>query len=280
MCVGNPQRRLSRTPPSPQRRGFSHTDEGLRSGSAAIHSGTTALAVVLLGRTLHVGNAGDCRAVLCRRGRAIDLSEDHKPSRASEAARIKAAGGFVDCEGYLNGSVAVSRALGDWHLLCPAAGARGEVCRLKRPPGDNAAQAGPLTGECDVFSHELTAEDEFLLLACDGFWDVMSSQTAVELARQLLRQHNDPARLAAELVKEAIGRHTGDNVTVIAVCLGAAPPPARAAFRCSSSSRLFSRCFSTEALADVQRLLNGGGGAEGASADEESLSPLAAALAL
>ncbi|KAJ7957467.1 Phosphatase 2C family protein [Quillaja saponaria] len=53
-------------------------------------SGTTALTAMIFGRSLLVANAGDCRAVLSRRGGAIELSKDHKPW--------------------------VTRALGDWHL--------------------------------------------------------------------------------------------------------------------------------------------------------------------
>jgi len=258
--------------PRAQREGFRITDEALRCGGGA--AGTTALTALLLGRTLHTANAGDCRAVLCRRGRCIELTADHKPTGAAEHERIVAAGGFVDSEGYLNGVVGVSRALGDWGLTSPCAATRGEASRLK---------PGPLSGAPDVTSTQLTVEDEFLLIACDGLWDVMSSATAVELARQLLRQHNDPGRLAAELVREALARHSADNVTVLCVALAPQPPPARTVVpRCPSSARFFSRCFSVESLADVQRLLNGGAGA-GAEpadpADSPATSPLSPAAA-
>ncbi len=53
-------------------------------------AGTTALAALIAGDALLVANAGDCRAVMCRRGRAIDLSRDHNAE--SEAERVKAAG--------------------------------------------------------------------------------------------------------------------------------------------------------------------------------------------
>jgi len=57
--------------------------------------------------------------------------------------------------------------------------------------------------------------------------DVFPSQRAVEFARQRLRRHNDPARCAAELVQEALRMHSSDNLTVVVVCLGDEPPPAR-----------------------------------------------------
>ncbi|CAM9984539.1 unnamed protein product, partial [Sphacelaria rigidula] len=63
---------------------------------------------------LHVANVGDCRAVLCRGGKAQAITLDHKPSVPSEAARIEAAGGFVSC-GRVNGILGVSRSFGDIH---------------------------------------------------------------------------------------------------------------------------------------------------------------------
>ena len=60
---------------------------------------------------------------------------------------------------------------------------------------------GPLTAAPEVRSHRITAEDEFLLLACDGLWDVASSQAAVTFVAAKLRAHNDPERCAAELVR-------------------------------------------------------------------------------
>ncbi|KAG5405186.1 hypothetical protein IGI04_011305 [Brassica rapa subsp. trilocularis] len=42
-------------------------------------SGTSALAALIFGRHLMVANAGDGKAVLCRNGEAIDMSQDHTP---------------------------------------------------------------------------------------------------------------------------------------------------------------------------------------------------------
>jgi serine/threonine protein phosphatase PrpC len=65
-----------------------------------------------VGNKLVVANAGDSRAVLCRRGQAVEMSRDHKPMDEDERARIQKAGGFVQ-EGRVNGSLALSRAIGD-----------------------------------------------------------------------------------------------------------------------------------------------------------------------
>ncbi|XVF63512.1 hypothetical protein PTKIN_Ptkin09bG0092500 [Pterospermum kingtungense] len=174
--------------------------------SLDISSGTTALTALILGRTLIVANAGDCRAVLGRRGRAIEMSKDHKPNCTSERLRIEKLGGVI-YDGYLNGQLSVARALGDWHMKVP----KGSAC--------------PLSAEPELQETDLSEEDEFLIMGCDGLWDVMSSQCAVTMARKELMLHNDPERCCRELVREALKRNTCDNLTVIVVCFSADPPP-------------------------------------------------------
>ncbi|KAH7845530.1 hypothetical protein Vadar_003214 [Vaccinium darrowii] len=174
--------------------------------SLDISSGTTALTALIFGRTMLIANAGDCRAVMGKRGKAIELSKDHKPNCSSEKLRIEKFGGVV-YDGYLNGQLSVARALGDWHMKGP----KGSAC--------------PLSAEPELQETKLTEEDEFLIIGCDGLWDVMSSQGAVTMARKELMLHNDPERCARELVREALKRNTCDNLTVVVVCFSADPPP-------------------------------------------------------
>eukprot|EP00894_Picocystis_sp_ML_P003068 jgi/Pico_ML_1/53585/g4110.t1 len=72
-------------------------------------------------------------------------------------------------------------------------------------------KTGPLSSVPEVTEWELTREDEFLVIACDGLWDVFSSQNAIEFARGELRIHNDPAKCSEALVQEALRRNTCDN---------------------------------------------------------------------
>lgn len=179
-----------------------------------LESGTTALAALLWGSRLVIANAGDSRAVLSRNGRAIELSRDHKPVCTVERQRVTDSGGFVCPDGLLCGELGVTRALGDFHLL------RNNMKNLD-------TQAGPLTCEPEIREHELTPEDEFLILGTDGLWDVLTSQRAVEVARQKLREHNDPEKCASNLVEEAVRLHTSDNVSVVTMCFKEAPPAKR-----------------------------------------------------
>ncbi|PKU67382.1 putative protein phosphatase 2C 57 [Dendrobium catenatum] len=190
--------------------------------------------LVIVSRSLVVANAGDCRAVLSRRGKAIEMSSDHKPSCMGERKRIEATGGFV-YDGYLNGQLNVARALGDWHM---------EGMKV-------ADGLGPLSAEPEVRKMKLTEEDEFLIIGCDGIWDVFRSQNAVDFARRKLQEHNDPATCCKDLVDEALKRKSGDNLSVVVVCFNSIPPPALAAPR-----PRVQRSISAEGLKELQSFLN------------------------
>ena len=123
-------------------------------------AGCTAVVALVRGGQLVVANAGDSRCVLSRRGRAGDLTHDHKPTDPEEYARILKAGGFVT-EGRVNGSLTLSRALGDLEYK--------QAREL--PPEPQAVTALP-----EVRSEALGEGDEFLILACDGIWDVLTNQ--------------------------------------------------------------------------------------------------------
>ena len=190
---------------SPQRSSFLRVDREFAGEVAAgklSESGTTALAVAVMGSRLVVANAGDSRAVLCRDGQAQDLTVDHKPSSERERQRIEAAGGIVDPDGYLNGELSVSRAVGDFHYP-----------HLKIANG-----VGPLTAEPDV--SELCLEDdcEFLVIASDGALEAMTSQKLVDIVRGELRRSNDPQR-ASQAVVRLQNSARRSHCTLFCVCV-------------------------------------------------------------
>ncbi|XP_039048027.1 probable protein phosphatase 2C 49 [Hibiscus syriacus] len=196
-------------------------------------SGTTALTALIFGRLLMVANAGDCRAVLCRKGEAIDMSEDHRPTYPSEQRRVEELGGFI-ADGYLNGVLSVSRALGDWDM--------------KFPKGSSS----PLIAEPEFRQMVLTEDDEFLIIGCDGIWDVMTSQNAVSLVRRGFQWHDDPEQCAKDLVMEALRRNSFDNLTVIVICFSSPENREQPA----PQQRRFKGCsLSPEALCSLRSLL-------------------------
>ncbi|KAM0902890.1 hypothetical protein ACQ4PT_019018 [Festuca glaucescens] len=200
-------------------------------------SGTTALAALVFGRQLLVANTGDCRAVLCRRGIAMEMSRDHRANHVEECERVAASGGYIE-DGYLNGVLSVTRALGDWDMKVPD------------------CSTSPLIAEPEFQQATLTQEDEFLIMGCDGIWDVMTSQHAVSVVRRGLRQHDDPERCARELVMEAKRLETPDNLTVIVVCFASelGSPPAQQQEQVAARPRSC-KGLSAEALCNLRSWL-------------------------
>ena len=160
-------------------------------------SGTTAVIGSIHKNKLVLCNIGDSRAVLCRAGKAVSLTKDQNLKVAEEVQMVTRAGGSVS-DGYLNGQLSVSRAIGDFDL-------------------DAGRKLRGLSATPVVTAYELTYEDEFVIFACDGLWDVFPSQHAVAHVRLSLRRHANAFTAAEELVQEALRRGSSDNVTVIIV---------------------------------------------------------------
>lgn len=95
-------------------------------------------------RVLYTANVGDARIVLCRNGKALRLSYDHKGSDENEGRRIASAGGLI-LNNRVNGVLAVTRALGDSYLK-------------------ELVTGHPYTTETVIQPDN----DEFIILACDG----------------------------------------------------------------------------------------------------------------
>ena len=68
--------------------------------------------------------------------------------------------------------------------------------------------------------HELfdPATDEFLVLACDGVWDVMTVHQVVWFVRRRLLEHGDVQQAAEELTQKALDLNSVDNVSAVVVC--------------------------------------------------------------
>jgi protein phosphatase 1G len=132
-------------------------------------SGCTAVVAILKGNELYVANAGDSRCVLCRNGKAVELSLDHKPEDHAEMERIIMAGGKVTADGRVNGGLNLSRALGD-HTYKKNKDLLPEDQMISALPDINTVTIDP-------------EQDEFMVLACDGIWNCMSSQNVVNYIR-------------------------------------------------------------------------------------------------
>lgn len=188
--------------PPAQRDGFLETERKYYEAWRACEvsdAGTTALALLVWGGTLYLANLGDSRAVLCSDGKTVALTRDHRPTCQRELERITVAGGFVSADHRLNGCLSVSRAFGNYS----------EGGLKAASDGSFTFTGGPLTAEPEVYVHRLTEKDEFLVMACDGLWDQFSNERVIELARDSLKDLNDPQACVEELVRRV---HTARGV--------------------------------------------------------------------
>ena len=162
----------------------SGTPQLSRKGSQnlALNTGCTAVVVHVHGTKITVANTGDSRAVLCREGRAVDLTVDHKTTLQGELDRISAAGGVV-LNGRVNGSLNLTRAIGDLAFKGDTSLSPEKQVITANPDIDDV--------DCDLET------DDFIIIACDGLWEVMTSQEVVDYVSHGLR---------------AIRGHSGDVV--------------------------------------------------------------------
>ncbi|XP_020087478.1 probable protein phosphatase 2C 32 [Ananas comosus] len=162
--------------------------------------GTCCVTALLRKGNLVISNAGDCRAVLSRAGKAEALTSDHRPSRADEKDRIENLGGYVDCYRGIwrvQGSLAVSRGIGDSSL---------KQWVIPEP---------------ETKTLKITPEFEFLILASDGLWDTVSNQEAVDIARPLCMENDKSPLLSAckVLANLSASRGSRDDISVMIIQL-------------------------------------------------------------
>ncbi|KAM7492570.1 hypothetical protein LguiA_035491 [Lonicera macranthoides] len=175
------------------RRAYRITDKTILDKAVDLgKGGSTAVTAILINcQKLVVANVGDSRAVICKNGVAKQLSIDHEPNK--ERRVIETKGGFVsNFPGdvpRVDGQLAVARAFGDKSLK------------------------EHLSSEPDVSMEVIDDDTEFVILASDGIWKVMSNQEAVDCIKNV-----KDARSAAKcLAEEAVARRSSDDISVIVV---------------------------------------------------------------
>ncbi|KAJ8286201.1 hypothetical protein GJAV_G00035720 [Gymnothorax javanicus] len=163
-----------------------------------LRSGSTGVAVMLAGDWLHVAWLGDSQALLVRQGEPVTLMDPHKPEREDEKQRIEDLGGCIAFMGCwrVNGTYAVSRAIGDFD------------------------QKPYISSEADCASVQLSGDEDFVLLACDGFFDTVRAAEVPGLVMDGLRESGGGAGpVAQHLVAQAKNAGSSDNITVLLVFL-------------------------------------------------------------
>lgn len=183
-------------------------------------SGTTACTMTVFGPDeqmrlrLFMANAGDSRAVLGKAGGGfLRLTEDHKPNLPAEKKRIELEGGGV------------AEVRGVWRCILPQKKQlTSNIVGLavSRSLGDKDFKNPNLVSpDPDITVHEIDwDDDEFVILASDGIWDVLSDKQAVRIVQRSLRQFGNQEKAAQELVHGARDRGSKDDCAALVVRFG------------------------------------------------------------
>lgn len=146
---------------------------------------------------MNVVNLGDSRmTIIDTNGISKSVTKDHKPDDTIEEYRLKKMGGeiYKDSEGVVRiGDLSLSRAFGD---------------------GDNAPY---ISQKPDIFLKKITPQTKYIVMACDGLWDIVESEDLGKVINKILKAKPKANNLAVELAKYALDEGSGDNVSIIVI---------------------------------------------------------------
>ncbi|KAG6387073.1 hypothetical protein SASPL_152255 [Salvia splendens] len=181
-----------RSPKEAVRRAYEETDKDILENVVGSRGGSTAVtAIVIDGEKVVVANVGDSRAVVCRNGEAKQVSVDHEALK--ERKMVESKGGFVSHKPgnvpRVDGQLAMTRAFGDGRLKAH------------------------ITSRPDIAIEMIDEQTEFIVLASDGVWHVMSNEEAVDCIRGM----KDGGEAAKELINQALSRGSKDDISCVVV---------------------------------------------------------------
>lgn len=186
--------------------------------------GSTGIVVLINQEYIVCANVGDSRAILCRDGAGVDLSEDHKPEAPDERKRIEKAGGTVaqigPCYRVDGWGLNLSRAFGDFHYKA----------RSDLEPWEQKVSAEP---EIRIVKLEEPGKrDSFVVLGCDGVFELLRNQDVIEYVHERFEAFGDNMpddrlqRVTESLLDQCVSPNLlvtqgkgGDNVSAILIKL-------------------------------------------------------------
>jgi len=176
--------------------------------------GTTVTVAMIVDNNLYVANLGDTEAIISTNGRVKLLTQKHVPANREERSRVEQLGGIIISDRDFNYRIGhpcwnasiinlgVSRSIGDLYF-------KNEEYVGEKKSG--------LIAVPSVTKHELTVDDSFLLVASDGFWDVITPEEAHLFVVNTI--HMDNITICQLLMEVTKRRKSLDNITILLVKL-------------------------------------------------------------
>lgn len=177
-----------------------------------LDAGSTLAIVLVVGTDLVVANVGDSEVVLNRSGTPLVLTTIHNMRKnEAEEDRVRTVGGRVHHKRLGHPrynpaffSIAVTRSIGDLFFKTGAF---------------TDGKASGLIAEADTCKVALTSADRFVIVGCDGLWDVMSYQQAIDFAEEALAEGLACQAVSEALVNHALRMGSTDNITALVITL-------------------------------------------------------------
>jgi serine/threonine protein phosphatase PrpC len=161
-------------------------------------SGVVVCVVLIRNGYVYVANVGDCRAILCRDSRALQLTVDHTVQDSKERGRVK---DLISTEGHVRGLM-VTRSLGNVSIK--------SLEKCEGQIADPSFTSFPIEAE----------RDEFILISSDGLHEVISNDSATTTVLRALKRPSCTAdKIAQELVDRAVARGSCDNICACVILL-------------------------------------------------------------
>jgi protein phosphatase 1A len=165
-------------------------------------AGATVTGVLIAPNDYFFFNIGDSRSFVVRESKVFFTTVDHKPTNQSERERIESGNGMIK-DARVNGQLAVSRALGDYEFK-------------NNPDLSQTRQLVSPQPDIDIIKRDIS-KDEFILIACDGVFDVNTNEQVLEYVDYHLKTIDDDTKISSELVGYSLYRGSKDNMSAILI---------------------------------------------------------------
>ena len=195
-------------------------------------SGSCGIIAMIKGKKLIIGNVGDSRLVIFKNGLVSFTTEDHKPGSDTEKKRIEAAGGKIYQTPsiyplYQNGKEIET----PWRVLPGRLSVSRTFGDIEAKDEKFGGMKGVVVALPDITEIELNDEYNFIVIGCDGIFDVISNEEILECIKIVLKEkkinevindeniHELCGDFAAMIIKSALAKDSFDNVSCIVIAL-------------------------------------------------------------
>ena len=197
-------------------------------------SGSCGIIAMIKNNNLIISNTGDSRIVIFKKGKIFFVTEDHKPNSDKVKERIKNAGGQI----YQSPSIIPIYQNGKkvnlpWRVLPGRLSVSRTFGDIEAKTEKYGGKKGVIIPMPDIYEIELDNEFDFMVIGCDGIFDVLNNEELFEIWNIALNEcknntnnseKNDDidihylcGKFAEFIIKSALAKNSFDNVSCIVV---------------------------------------------------------------